>query len=114
MEAIDDILLAGYDKQIFSNCILYVTVEPCIMCTAALRLLNVSKIVFGCYNDRFGGCGSTLNMNNDPISNFSVLNCIQDKENENRAIILLRKFYLRENQRAPKPKRKVNRALKLP
>lgn len=84
------------------------------MCTAALRFLNVPTVIFGCYNDRFGGCGSTLNIYKDPIPDCPILECIQDKKSEDEAIILLRKFYLRENQRAPKPKRKANRILKLP
>ena len=39
---------------------LYVTCEPCIMCAAALSLLRLRRVVFGCANDRFGGCGSVL------------------------------------------------------
>jgi tRNA(Arg) A34 adenosine deaminase TadA len=39
---------------------LYVTCEPCIMCAAALSLMSIRRVVFGCANDRFGGCGSVL------------------------------------------------------
>ena len=39
---------------------LYVTCEPCIMCAAALSLVGLRRVVFGCANDRFGGCGSVL------------------------------------------------------
>lgn len=40
---------------------LVVTVEPCIMCGAALAdTLKPDAVVFGCWNDRFGGCGSVL------------------------------------------------------
>ena len=39
---------------------LYVTCEPCIMCAAALSLVRLRRVVFGCANDRFGGCGSVL------------------------------------------------------
>jgi len=68
---------------------LYVTVEPCIMCAGALRLLGkrsekhiraafsrsshlrigtfvpqrglgLRRCYYGCRNDRFGGCGSVL------------------------------------------------------
>jgi tRNA(Arg) A34 adenosine deaminase TadA len=42
------------------RCELYVTCEPCIMCAAALSLLRFRRVVFGCANDRFGGCGSVL------------------------------------------------------
>ena len=36
------------------------TCEPCIMCAAALSLLRLQRVVFGCANERFGGCGSVL------------------------------------------------------
>jgi len=46
---------------------LYVTVEPCIMCACALRLVGICHIVYGCGNERFGGCGSVLNIHNRPL-----------------------------------------------
>ena len=33
---------------------LYVTVEPCLMCTGAIYLARVSKVVFGCKNPKGG------------------------------------------------------------
>ncbi|KAL6750515.1 cytidine deaminase-like protein [Haematococcus lacustris] len=60
-EAIDQLLAAHYhDMQAaaFHRCTLYVTVEPCIMCAGALALIGIGEVVFGCGNDRFGGCGS--------------------------------------------------------
>lgn len=45
---------------LLSNSELYVTVEPCIMCAAALRYVGVRRVVFGCFNERFGGCGGVL------------------------------------------------------
>lgn len=41
----------------FRDVALYVTVEPCLMCAAALRQVGIGKIVYGCGNERFGGCG---------------------------------------------------------
>ena len=52
-------------KNVSAECTLYVTVEPCIMCSAALRILGISKVVYGCANERFGGCGSILNIHSD-------------------------------------------------
>ena len=43
-----------------ASCELYVTCEPCIMCAAALSLLRLRRVVYGCANDKFGGCGSVL------------------------------------------------------
>lgn len=55
-------------EEVLRGCCLYVTVEPCIMCSAALRYLGVPKVVFGCANERFGGCGSILNIHTDEYS----------------------------------------------
>ena len=49
-------------QAIVSKCTLYVTVEPCVMCAYALRLLGVTRVIFGCHNERFGGCGSTIDV----------------------------------------------------
>ncbi|KAG5564994.1 hypothetical protein RHGRI_001012 [Rhododendron griersonianum] len=46
----------------FSKCVLYVTCEPCIMCAAALSILGVKEVYYGCANDKFGGCGSILSL----------------------------------------------------
>lgn len=48
-----------------STTTLYVTVEPCIMCAAALRQLGIKEVFYGCSNDRFGGCGSVLGVNQE-------------------------------------------------
>lgn len=46
-----------------ANTTLYVTVEPCIMCASALRQLGIRQVFYGCENDKFGGCGSVLSVN---------------------------------------------------
>ncbi|THG14299.1 hypothetical protein TEA_015054 [Camellia sinensis var. sinensis] len=46
----------------FSKCTLYVTCEPCIMCAAALSILGIKEVYYGCANDKFGGCGSILSL----------------------------------------------------
>lgn len=51
------------DVSVFRQCTLYVTVEPCIMCASALVQVNIGRVVYGCANERFGGCGSVLNVN---------------------------------------------------
>lgn len=61
--AIDDVLLAQrLPAAVLSECDVYVTCEPCIMCAGALALVRVRRVVFGCRNDRFGGCGSILSV----------------------------------------------------
>ncbi|KAF0988566.1 hypothetical protein HZS_3835, partial [Henneguya salminicola] len=35
---------------------IYITSEPCVMCAAALRIIGLINVVYGCSNPRFGGC----------------------------------------------------------
>ena len=71
MIAIDSILLM-HSAQIFHQTDLYVTVEPCIMCAAALRLIGIRTVYYGCGNDRFGGAGSVLNLHCEYVF-FAIL-----------------------------------------
>ena len=94
---------------------LYVTVEPCVMCAAALRFLGIGKVFYGCGNERFGGCGSVLSIHTGPFipeDSTPKLNCQVLKEYRTECIMLLRKFYVRENDKAPNPKKKTKRILK--
>ncbi|CEP62082.1 tRNA(adenine34) deaminase LALA0_S04e07360g [Lachancea lanzarotensis] len=101
------------DTSVFQNIILYVTVEPCIMCASALKQLGIQKVVFGCGNERFGGNGSILKIHQDsstaPKNKYWSLPGLLRRE----AIMLLRYFYVRENERSPKPRTKANRKLDL-
>uniref|UniRef100_A0A8D3A3F6 CMP/dCMP-type deaminase domain-containing protein n=1 Tax=Scophthalmus maximus TaxID=52904 RepID=A0A8D3A3F6_SCOMX len=67
-------------RSVCERTALYVTVEPCIMCAAALRLLNIPAVVFGCGNDRFGGCGSVLDVSAADLpqtgTSFKVRVCV--------------------------------------
>lgn len=64
--AIEEILINyNHDYNIFKDLICYVTIEPCIMCCAILRKLNIKKVIFGAFNERFGGCGSILNIHSE-------------------------------------------------
>lgn len=36
------------------NCILYVTMEPCIMCSGAIIYSRIKKIVYGANNENYG------------------------------------------------------------
>lgn len=51
---------------------MYVTLEPCSMCTGALLQARVSKIVFGAYNTETGCCQSLLNLADLPGSRNQV------------------------------------------
>lgn len=96
----------------YNDITLYVTVEPCIMCASALRQLGIGKVIYGCGNDRFGGCGSILDINTTPkLDSHDEYDAYGGYFRE-EAIMMLRRFYLTQNSNAPKPKNKANRVLK--
>ncbi|KAF8548936.1 cytidine deaminase-like protein [Imleria badia] len=95
-----------------ANTTLYVTVEPCIMCASALRQLGVRQVFYGCENDKFGGCGSVLGVNErleHPVHPSYKATGGYLRED---TIMILRQFYVTENTNAPVPKHKATRVLK--
>merc|ERR1712217_81428 len=57
-----DVLIKAHGISAFGRAKLYVTLEPCIMCAAALAQVGVPEVVFGAPNTRFGGCGGVFNV----------------------------------------------------
>ena len=95
----------------WSGVTVYVTVEPCIMCARALKLLSVSKIYYGCCNDRFGGCTSIYKIfQDDKMSGSNDIALFPGSLNGERAVNLLRSFYTEENPNAPIEKRKIKKS----
>ncbi len=50
----------------------YVTLEPCIMCSAALLVARVERVVFGAWDHRWGGLGSLFDLSHDPRINHEL------------------------------------------
>ena len=44
--------------RFLSDCVLYVTMEPCPMCAGACLLYRIGAVVFGAYDARAGAMGS--------------------------------------------------------
>lgn len=44
------------------DCSLYVTIEPCSMCTGALILARIKRLCFGARDPKTGACGSVVNL----------------------------------------------------
>lgn len=44
------------------NCTLYVTLEPCAMCTGAIQHARIARLVFGANDPKTGACGSVVNL----------------------------------------------------
>ncbi len=52
-------------SKFLDECDLYVTVEPCVMCTGAILLSRIKRIYFGTFEPKFGACGSLYNLTDD-------------------------------------------------
>ncbi|KAJ2795494.1 tRNA(adenine34) deaminase, partial [Coemansia helicoidea] len=109
--AIDRMLAGGFAVADFGRTALYVTVEPCVMCASALRQIGIGEVFYGCANDRFGGCESVLHVNSDADLDGSPYPA-EGGYYRDQAILMLRKFYVRENATAPQPRKKAARELK--
>lgn len=54
------------------ECTLYVTLEPCQMCSGAIVQSRIPTVVIGCMNPKAGCAGSILNLLNVPEFNHQV------------------------------------------
>jgi tRNA(adenine34) deaminase len=51
---------------------LYVTLEPCPMCAAAIAHARIARLVFGAWDPRQGAAGSAVNLGAAPALNHRV------------------------------------------
>ena len=54
------------------GCEMYVTVEPCLMCTGAISSARIKRLVFGAHENRSGYCESRGNLLKDNGLNHNV------------------------------------------
>lgn len=90
--------------DVMTETTLYVSLEPCIMCSSALYQLKIARIVFGACNPRFGGLMSVASNRQYRYEHSPE---ITGEFSVERSINLLKRFYQRENQFAPEDKRKM-------
>ena len=81
MEAITAAADALGDRRL-EGVTLYVTLEPCVMCSGALVLAQVERVVFGASDPKGGGCGSLYRIHDDPRLNhrFTVTSGVLEEE----------------------------------
>jgi len=51
------------------GCTLYVTLEPCAMCTGAMQHARIARLVYGASDPKTGACGSVVNLMAEPKLN---------------------------------------------
>lgn len=55
-----------------NDCSIYVTIEPCSMCTGALIHARIKNIYFGAKDIKTGACGSVFNIANSNKLNHNI------------------------------------------
>jgi len=94
------------------------------MCASALRQLGIKEVYYGCGNDRFGGCGSVLGVNETSVyflsscrSSYGMISITYPRlvhpvhppyratggYLREEAIFILRRFYITENTNGIQP-----------
>lgn len=63
------------------ECDMFVTLEPCPMCTGAIINSRIRRVVFGAYDKKAGCCGSVMNMFELPFNHKpEVIGGFMEKE----------------------------------
>lgn len=55
------------------GCTMYVTLEPCPMCTGAIMASRIEKVIFGAYDEKGGAMGGVCNLCEMPFMNAPQL-----------------------------------------
>ena len=74
-----------------NDCTLYVTKEPCSMCAGAIINARLKMIVFGCYDEKEGCCGSLYQLCGDP--RFKTKVSVMGGVMESQSLSLLKDFF---------------------
>ena len=79
-----------------NDCTLYVTMEPCPMCSGAIVLARLKTLVFGCSDSIWGGAGSVFNIAEHPGLNHHTEVIVGICESECKAQV--QKFFQNRRQ----------------
>ena len=82
---------AALGQKQLDGCDLYVTLEPCPMCAAAISLARVRRLYFGAYDPKGGGVEHGARIFDQPGCNHRPE--IYGGIDEQRAALLLRDFF---------------------
>jgi len=78
-------------RRSLEDCVLYSTVEPCVMCVGAALLARIPRIVFGAREPNTGACESVLSVPNDPALGRAIV--VTGGVGEERSKELMQAFF---------------------
>lgn len=75
------------DNWHLDGCTIYVTLEPCMMCTGAIVESRITKLVYGTSSPKYGYVKSVENISNDKqANNLQIVSDVCQKECEDLLI----------------------------
>ena len=75
------------------GCQLYVTKEPCAMCAGAILNSRLQKLIFGCYDEESGACGSRFE-----ICGGSTPSIVKGNILANESLSLIQEYFIRKRK----------------
>lgn len=89
------------------GCTVYVTLEPCSMCSGALWLSRVERVVFGCFDHKSGFLGSVFDLSKAEKLNHHY--AVESGVLHDECVALLQNFFraIRQKKKEEKRKRKL-------
>jgi len=85
------------DSWRLDDCSLYVTLEPCPMCTGAILNARIPRVVFGAYDEKAGMCGSVDNLCDQNLLNHHTI--VKGGVREEECKFLLNSFFQTARQK---------------
>ena len=80
-----------------NGCLMYVTKEPCVMCSGAIINSRISTLIFGAYDDEKGCCGSLYTLCGD--SRLESQTTVRGGVEEEQCSILLKDYFKKKREK---------------